>query len=137
MLIEWSDRFATGHLQVDHQHETLFRTFNEFDEASRGALPRERIDGLIRFLEEYTRNHFATEEALMIRAHYPGHDLHRQEHSDLLTRVGFLSELRKVEEPIIPPEGLARFMADWLENHILRWDMAFFCFLEENGVSLG
>lgn len=132
MLIEWCDRFVTGHQQVDHQHETLFLTFNEFDEASRGGAPRQRIEKLVRFLDAYTRNHFATEEALMIGVHYPGLELHLQEHSDLLTRVGFLSELCKGEGPAIPVEGLARLMADWLENHILRWDMAFFCYIEEN-----
>jgi hemerythrin len=32
---------------------------------------------------------------------------------------------------MVPVHGVASFLANWLENHILRWDMEFFDFIRD------
>jgi len=126
MQIQWGEKFATGHHVVDHQHQALFNAINQFDEALLAGVAPSRVDGMLAFLERYTREHFATEEFLMVRASYEPLPTHKAEHDRLLTRVKFIRELREQDPALVPPEGLAKFLGDWLQDHILTWDLALF-----------
>lgn len=126
LRIQWSAQFATGNGLVDHQHQSLFDAIGEFDEALEAGIAPSRVDDTLAFLERYAREHFATEEFLMARANFPALAPHKAEHDRLLTRVKFILDLRAQDPSLVPPEGLARFLGDWLKNHILVWDLALF-----------
>jgi len=132
MRIQWCDLFVTGNPLVDHQHQALFEAINGFDDALASGAGPQRIDELLTFLEGYTKEHFATEEFLMIRAGFPNLDTHKGEHERLLTRVKFIVDLRNQDPALVPPEGLSKFLGDWLQNHILLWDLTFFNFLRHH-----
>lgn len=132
MRIQWGGQFATGHTLVDHQHEALFDAINAFDEALEEGLAPQRMDEMLAFLERYAREHFVTEEFLMVRAEFPDRPLHRTEHERLLLRVKFIRELRDQDPSLVPPEGLGKFLGDWLTNHILTWDLALFRYLKDH-----
>ncbi|BDU71994.1 bacteriohemerythrin [Mesoterricola silvestris] len=134
MRIQWGEQFITGHGLVDHQHEALFAAINEFDLALEAGLAPQRMDEMLAFLERYAREHFVTEEFLMVRADYPSLALHKTEHERLLLRVKFIRELRDQDPSLVPPEGLGKFLGDWLTNHILTWDLAVFEYLKEHPV---
>jgi len=136
MRIQWGEQFATGHSLVDHQHEALFDAINAFDEALVEGLAPQRMDEMLAFLERYAREHFVTEEFLMVRSEFPGRPLHRTEHERLLLRVKFIRELRDQDPSLVPPEGLGKFLGDWLTNHILTWDLALFKYLKEHPVDV-
>jgi len=134
MRIQWGDPFITGHSLVDHQHQALFEAINQFDEALASSAAPGKVDEMLAFLDRYVREHFATEEFLMVRAGFPPLDLHRAEHDRLLLRVKFIRDLREQDPSLVPPEGLSKFLGDWLQNHILIWDMALFTFLRNHPV---
>ncbi len=134
MRIQWGGQFATGHALVDHQHEALFDAINAFDSALEAGLAPQRMDEMLAFLEHYAREHFVTEEFLMVRADFPPRADHRLEHERLLLRVKFIRELRDQDPSLVPPEGLGKFLGEWLTSHILTWDLAFFRFLGEHPV---
>ena len=130
MLIQWSDRFVTGNAMVDQQHQALFAAINDFDDAVRaGAAPE--VSRALEFLSAYAQEHFASEESLMLKAGFPRLSLHVLEHSGLVQRVKFIQEIRATDPSQVPVEGVSRFMADWLVNHILGWDMELFEFLRQ------
>ena len=126
MSIEWSDRFATGNGLVDHQHQALFEAIDEFEQALAAGVAPKRVDEILAFLDRYVREHFATEEFLMVRVEFPALNAHKAEHDRLLQRVKFIRDLRDQDPGLVPPEGLSNFLADWLQNHILTFDMALF-----------
>lgn len=134
MRIEWNDRLATGNTLVDHQHQALFDAINSFDEAIEAGAAPEKVDELLAFLDRYTREHFTTEEYLMVRADFPAQAAHKAEHERLLHRVKFIRDLRGQDPSLVPVTGLAAFLGDWLQNHILVWDMALFDHLRDNPV---
>jgi hemerythrin len=136
MLMEWSPRFATGFALVDHQHQALFEAVNAF-EPLEGSLSPERIDELVAFLARYVAEHFATEEYLMVQAAFPDLEAHRVQHENLRRRVRYIQDLRAQDPALVPAEGLSRFAASWLEDHILRWDQTFFDFLREHPIEEG
>lgn len=132
MRIQWSDRFATGNLLVDHQHQALFASVNEFADALDAGASDTQVDHLLGFLERYVQEHFATEELLMVRSEFPALALHRSEHERLASRVRFIRDLRSQDPSQVPPEGVGNFLSEWLQNHILTWDQAFFRHLREH-----
>lgn len=134
MQIQWTQKFATGNRLVDHQHQALFDAVNAFDRCLEEGMTPERMDETLAFLTRYAREHFSTEEFLMLRSGFPGLDLHKGEHDRLLTRVKFIHDLRSQDPGLVPPEGLARFLGDWLQGHILGWDLSFFDWLKDNPV---
>jgi len=132
MQIQWNEKFATGNRLVDRQHQSLFEAVNAFDRALEDGMSPERMDETLDFLTRYVREHFSTEEFLMLSSSFPNLALHKGEHDRLLTRVKFIRDLRDQDPGLVPPEGLARFLGDWLQGHILGWDLAFFDYLREH-----
>jgi hemerythrin len=129
MRIEWSDALATGNSLVDHQHQGLISAINGFDEAVEAGSASARVGEMLTFLDRYVREHFTTEEFLMVRAEFPGLELHKTEHERLLLRVKFILELRAQDPSLVPVEGLATFLGNWLLDHIMVWDQALFTHL--------
>ncbi len=132
MKLEWSERLETGHGLVDHQHRALLDAINDFDDALQAGVAPARIDEMLAFLERYAREHFHMEEFLMLRSYFPGMELHKDQHDRLVQRVTYIRDLRAQDPRLVPPEGLAAFLGDWLLNHILQWDMALFAHLREH-----
>ena len=81
-------------------------------------------------LLEYTRTHFASEEALMEAAAYPALPAHRELHRELLLQVGEMELRVEVGEPSASLD-LSRFLAKWLINHIQVADQRFGAFVAE------
>jgi hemerythrin len=72
-------------------------------------------------LLDYTRTHFAAEERLMLLHAYPDYDRHRAAHEGLAGRVAGLFAKFQQGEPVITLQ-LAKFLRDWLTDHILGMD---------------
>lgn len=66
-------------------------------------------------LIDYTKRHFAAEEALMQRSKYPGYPEHKVFHDKLTAQVvQFQSEFAAGKSTI----QLLQFLKDWLQHHI-------------------
>ena len=132
MLIQWTDKFATGNALVDQQHQALFAAINQFQDALDAGAGATQVDAILEFLDRYVGEHFTTEEFLMLRSDFPDITLHKVEHERLMLRVTFIRDLRRQDPALAPAEGLARFLGDWLQNHIMHWDMALFEHLRQH-----
>lgn len=124
VLLEWNDGFEVGIQEIDEQHRTLVDLLNQLHAAIRdhkgSAASREILDRLA----EYTRTHFLLEESLMRVSHYPGFEIHKQQHEDLINQVKSLQEKIDSGQASISFE-LLHFLQVWLTKHINESDKRF------------
>lgn len=120
----WNSSLETGIKKVDEQHKELVLKIAELlDMAKNPVTNGIKIKGLISFLENYVKTHFATEEAFMKVKNYPGMLAHVREHQY------FTSEFLKLKEKL-NNEGITlelklklnNLLVDWLIKHISNVD---------------
>jgi len=79
MAIQWTDDLAIGIDEIDRQHRELYVVVAALHDAMRANQPH-RAEKVVRFLDRYILEHFATEERLMAAKRYPGLQEHRALH---------------------------------------------------------
>ena len=121
-LVEWSADYESGNAQVDEQHRELFRMVNELHQQIVDGRGKEAIQPTLDKVASYTKEHFATEEALMQRSAYPEYKRHHALHQELLKRAADIIEGYRSGK-IVLSITLSRFLADWIKKHIGQEDM--------------
>jgi hemerythrin-like metal-binding protein len=123
-LVPWSERLSLGIPEVDEQHRELVRLLNAVHAvAQRGGTPQAVAVPLAGLLD-YTKRHFADEEALMARHHYAGLDDHRKLHQSLVAGAVELHGACMNGETDAPTAALD-FLKRWLVDHILGKDRGY------------
>ena len=92
-FITWSSKLETGVTKVDQQHQKLVAMVNALYEAMKDGSGQDVLGKVLNGLVDYTRTHFATEEALMNQFGYPGLATHKIEHDKLTAQVAELQDL--------------------------------------------
>jgi hemerythrin len=130
--IIFTDQYLVGIKQVDREHRKLFAIVGSIQDGLEsggdGALAAARI--AVGELLEYTRTHFASEEALMAQYAFPEFESHRQLHQELLGQVHDM-EMRVELEGEVAAIELSRFLGQWLALHIQVADKRFGAFVAE------
>lgn len=130
MLIEWNNDLTTGNRTIDEQHKELINRFNSILDACNHGKGKAEVKNLLQFLGEYVKSHFAMEEELQQRYHYPEYAPHKQEH------IGFISDFNKLQNQF-DEEGATlslviqtnQALVDWLIRHINGTDKKLAAFL--------
>ena len=131
--MEWSDSLSIGIASIDSQHKELFKRINNLVIAIKQHRCKDEIDGTIKFLEDYARIHFSTEEKSMNETHYEGYEEQREDHKRYLA---YLAELK--EQASLPRVHGSSYelstttnqvIVDWIVDHIMKLDMKFGEFL--------
>ncbi len=136
--MEWNEKLAVGIKTVDSQHQELFKRINNLVSAIKQHRCKDEIDGMIKFLEDYARVHFAEEERYMQETSYPGYEEQREEHRKYLVA---LDELKSQgSQPRIQGASYDlsattnQVVVDWIVDHILKTDMKFGEYLKSKGL---
>ncbi len=119
-----TDDLLTGVDEVDAQHKKLFKLVDRLNGSIARRESRDIVGRTIDELLDYTRTHFAAEEAMMARCHYPRIGQHKKAHENLLSRVHMFKNMYAHGTPNIESEILC-FLKDWLLNHISKTDMEY------------
>ena len=120
--IAWSREFEIGVPEVDAQHRHLVEIVNKFEDARAKGKATRVLGEIIRELIGYTQEHFAFEEAYMLRVEYPRLKLHQAKHRQLIAKVErFQFEFNQGRRISIE---IHDFLKYWLLNHILEDDKA-------------
>jgi len=135
--MEWNEKLATGISTIDSQHKELFKRISNLVAAIKQHRCKSEIDGMLKFLDDYARVHFAEEEKHMRDSGYPGYEEQREDHKKYLEN---LAEL-KVEASLPRIQGSSydlsattnQVAVDWIVAHILKLDMKFGEFLKSKG----
>lgn len=123
-LFQWEDSYKIGIQEVDEQHKELVNILNALHNAIVNHRAKEASRRILDQLAEYTRTHFMLEESLMRVTHYPGFDIHKKQHEDLIKQVVELQEKLTSGKATITFE-LLHFLKGWLTQHINESDRRF------------
>ena len=120
--VVWRDDFSVGFEPIDNQHKELVKmTQALFESCKNGATAADKA-----FLKtisqagDYARVHFADEEKYLDQAGFPNLTEHKKKHVDFMDAV--LKAIQEFEKGNTAPLDLARYLKNWLLNHIAKSD---------------
>src|SRR4029077_1259800 len=92
-LFQWKDEHLVGQPEIDSQHKRLFQLADQLHAAMTTGKGKDVMLKTLGDLIDYTKRHFAAEEALMQRSKYPSYAEHKVFHDKLTAQVvQFLTE---------------------------------------------
>ncbi|GAB4390553.1 MAG: hemerythrin family protein [Thermodesulfovibrionales bacterium] len=131
MMIQWTEDLATDVREIDAQHQELFARVNDLLAASSQGAGTKEISRVIKFLEDYVKTHFSTEESYMVRHAYRDYQGHKAQHAEFIRDFNALKDLLEKEGSssylVIKTN---RAVCDWLTNHIKKVDKAMGAYLK-------
>jgi len=119
----WKDRYSLGVEKMDDEHKILIEKINNLVLGINKGSQKSTIKRLFVDLAEYTKSHFADEEAYMASISYPDLRQHQEIHKRLLNQVTEFEG--QIERSDFEPTTLISFLNDWLIKHILAVDMRY------------
>ncbi len=131
LAVAWSPGIAVGHPEIDEQHKKLFVATQEFVETVKKNRNFTYAAPLLRFLEEYTHDHFDKEYKIMEEHGYPFLDIQKEQHEV------FIQQFEKLKIEIAGSSDLNFLLfkiqvliIDWLIHHTSKSDRHFGRFLK-------
>jgi len=125
-FVEWEQKFEVGIPSVDSQHRRLIQLTNALFDAC--MKDKETMD--VEFREvmkesvDYVLVHFKDEERLMLASKYDRFQEHKQKHELFIkTMLESVQEYKTGKKFV--PNNFARFLRDWLLDHISISDKEF------------
>lgn len=132
-FVSWQESYSVGVDSLDADHKKLLRLINNLQTAIHYQTGEEFIHEALDELVDYTRTHFSREEALMRDNGYPDFEAHQREHREMIAKVnGMIARYEAEGEEALEP--LARFLKEWLLNHINGTDQRYGPYLNSKGV---
>ncbi|MEK6797298.1 MAG: bacteriohemerythrin [Spirochaetota bacterium] len=132
-LIDWSDGLSVGVTEFDNHHKKLIEIVNRLHDAMRSGKASDVIAGVLTELINYTKTHFAAEEARMEEHGFGGRAAHIEEHRALVAKVlDFESKFRA--KTILLSVDILNFLRDWLATHIMKTDKQYGPFFNGKGI---
>lgn len=131
--IEWSPALSVGIDEIDGQHRVLIELANRLQQVVAEQRGRRQALALLEQLVEYTRIHFAIEEALMRVHGFPDYEQHRRGHDRLIDQIYSLRH-RAVEDAHGFDAQLSNDIQRWVFGHIREADPDYTAFFVERGL---
>ena len=128
--VEWNKSFEVGHPLIDSEHQELFNTVNEFMTAAYDKSNMSATRKALHRARSYAEYHFEHEEQIMKREKYDRLSGHRALHATFISAITVYSE--KFLYGHIDPADFLFYLRNWIENHILIYDMEFGVFLKNS-----
>ncbi|PID41311.1 MAG: GGDEF domain-containing protein [Proteobacteria bacterium] len=120
----WEEQFATGIGEIDEQHQRLVDILNRYGSAlAENSLDQEYLYQIFRELAVYAREHFNTEEKIMIAARIDQRHVkqHIREHRSFVEDIEVWIKELDPEDPY-SHRTILDFLMHWLTYHILGID---------------
>jgi hemerythrin-like metal-binding protein len=132
MAYIWDKSWEIGIGEIDRQHEQLLNVINKLGDAMKARKTGDVLLGVLDELDEYTRKHFAFEEALMKRYNYDGIEMHKPLHTKFITQVkDFKNQVGAGN--ITVGVKMYNFLGDWWREHIRGTDSKYAKVITEKG----
>lgn len=132
-LLEWKDSFSVTVPKYDNQHKKLITLINELHGAMSTGQGNAVLGKIFTELLNYTKTHFADEEAEFKKHSYPEYATHKLEHDKLTNEVVKLYNDFNSGRGSLSIETM-NFLRNWLQNHIVGTDKKYAAYLTLKGV---
>jgi hemerythrin len=113
--LTWTKDLNTDIPVIDNQHRRIVDYINNLHHAIEAG-DRDEVGEVLEELVDYTMSHFAFEEDLMEKAHYPFVSAHKKVHKLFTKRVGDYVQRFEMGEDVA--RQLHTTLKTWLVNHI-------------------
>lgn len=121
--LEWSDKFSTDIVSLDHQHEELiYLSQSLLETLSDDCATLAQKQAVFKDLVDHALEHFDYEERIMRNIHYADYESHLSEHDELRKEIGNISESVLHGEDIADWKGLVSMVQVWVLRHIVASD---------------
>lgn len=132
-LVKWSPSLSVGIEEIDGQHMQLVDLINDLHAALSNGEAKDRLEGILKELRNYTVFHFGHEEKLMKGYDYPNIEDHLREHKKFVTTVVDFDKNFRSGKAALTME-IMNFLRDWLIHHIQGTDQKYGPFFNSRGV---
>lgn len=129
-FILWDKSLSMGINDIDDQHKHFIGIINQAYQ-SHFEKDKSVMKNILNDLIEYARIHFSTEEEYFKKWDYPYTEEHMKEHEKLLLKV--LKFEDKFESGKCDCDEFLKFLKDWLENHLMTYDIKYSKYFKEKG----
>ncbi len=128
-IFAWKDQYCVGVEEIDSDHIRLFTIvrrllknllLHDYEKNRRTCIE------VVKYLKQYTVEHFAREEAFQIKIGYGGYSNHKRIH-DNMREITIPSLEKQMEESDFSEESVEHFAgacAGWLTAHVMLEDQA-------------
>ena len=125
-MYEFKKEYVTGIEAIDSEHQRLFEIADEAYELQHNEMLFDKYDqlkALLGELRDYTKTHFAHEEAYMEQIGYKRMFTQKMQHQAFINKLDDfnLADLDENSDKII--DDVLVFLTDWLVDHILNNDV--------------
>jgi hemerythrin len=130
--VEWSDSYSIGIKIIDDQHKGLLDFVNDLFNHSTGNERDELayFKKVIHQAVQYIKEHFATEEKMMIATKFPGYREHKKTHDEFtLTVVKSVQDFESGKRLVLVK--FAYFLKDWVLTHIAVMDVKYAAYFKK------
>ena len=132
-IIIWNDIYSVGIKEIDSQHKQLVNMINSLYKDMNSDKPPQELSNVLNSLTDYTIKHFSTEEELMMKYDYADFNEHKDEHTQLV------NDIKKFRADYVAGKvslsmDIAKYLKDWLMNHIMETDKKLGEFLNKLGI---
>jgi len=132
-FVRWKESYSVGIETIDAEHKSLLRLINNLQSAVRYYTGQEFERRALQELLDYTKVHFAREEALMKEYNFPGYEAHKCEHDQMAAKVDEMVA-RYEQNTVGAMDEISKFLRKWLITHIRVTDQGYSDFLISKGV---
>jgi hemerythrin-like metal-binding protein len=129
-LLAWSDEYSVGLEHVDAQHRRWFEFLNVLHDAMLAGEADDVVGAVLLDMWEYTRSHFADEEALMEKYAFPGFQGHKRVHAAFVAQLQDKMADHEAGSTRITLDTM-RMLKEWLVRHITQMDQHYAVFIQE------
>ncbi len=124
-MYEFKEEYKTGIDFVDAEHRRLFEIAEDAYQLQQNEFIPDKYDNIIKILEElkdYTKSHFAHEEAYMKEIGYKGMFTQKVQHDAFIAKLDEMDLQSLDEDSDEAINDILTFLTNWLVSHILNVD---------------
>lgn len=128
-IFAWKDQYSINVEEIDNAHRTLFSIVRRLlKNLYQGDYEKNKLTCIeaVKYLKQYTVNHFAQEEAFQKKIGYGGYENHKRIHDDMreVTIPALEKQMGRTNYSQQSVEHFAGVCAAWLTSHIMLEDQA-------------
>ncbi|MFA5095159.1 MAG: hemerythrin family protein [Candidatus Paceibacterota bacterium] len=131
IFFEWEENMSVGEETIDSQHKKLLAQVNKIINALAFGVHSKELEEVIKFFDEYIKEHFAYEEGYMSKIGYPKIEEHKKLHHNFFENyIKFKKEFEQNLNKDILAADIERYIGDWWLEHIGKEDKKYRLFVE-------
>ncbi|RLJ17924.1 hypothetical protein DJ030_13030 [bacterium endosymbiont of Escarpia laminata] len=123
---------SVGNPLIDQDHKIIVKLINQIHHQIGAVEDRKALGSALNTLIDYTLYHFSREERVMMACRYPSFENHKRQHEKLTDQVADIAHRFFEKKDDIVQDELLDFLKNWLIDHILKQDIGFRPYAENN-----